>query len=120
MRRDAGLHRVPGEDVARLVQRVEVVLELREDAVDDRFRRPAFGGVRGADRTRLAEQVDLVVAHAEDLPGDVLRGIAGQRGDERRDRSTAVTSRSCDSRSSSPIQTTWNGLLPSSRPPASL
>src|SRR3546814_21137918 len=77
--------RIPGEDVGRAVERIEVVLELVEDALGDRLGRPALGGVRGADRPRLREEEYLVIAHGEDLPRDLRPGIARKRDGERRD-----------------------------------
>ena len=41
--------------------------------------------MRRANRPGLAEQIDFVVAHAKDLPGDIGGGIAAQRHAERAD-----------------------------------
>src|SRR6478672_11658464 len=66
-----GSDRVPGEDVARPVERREGRAQHRQRGLDDAFRRPALAAVGVPDRPRLAEQEDLVVADGEDLPGDV-------------------------------------------------
>src|SRR6185437_15912985 len=83
----AGLRsdRVPGEDVARAVERKEGSLERRHRVLSDRLRRPALAAVDRADGPRLAHQEDLVAAHGEDLAGDVLGEIAGKIDRERRD-----------------------------------
>src|SRR3569832_494567 len=47
--------------------------------------RPAFTTMDRTQRARLAHQEDLVHAHGEDLPGDILRGITEQISDNRRD-----------------------------------
>src|SRR5699024_7536281 len=70
--------RVPAEHVAGTFQLVEIALESRQNTVENGARGPAFRGVRGTDRTRLAEQEDLVVAYAENLPGNVLGLITEQ------------------------------------------
>src|SRR5208337_2498753 len=76
---------IPGEDLAGANQGIEVVREHRKDALGDRFGRPAVRRMRGADRARLREEIDLVVAYAENLTGDGRACIAEKRGDERGD-----------------------------------
>src|SRR4051812_8594557 len=79
------LNGVPREDIAGAVERrerwAERALELRVEL----FRRPAIGAVDRADRPRLVEQEDLVVAHREDLAGDAGGVVGAEIDDERRD-----------------------------------
>ena len=44
------------------------MLELREHAIHHGFWDPTFGGVRGFNRAVLREEIDLVIAHANNLP----------------------------------------------------
>src|SRR4051812_25292722 len=60
---------IPGENVARVVQREERGLHHGQRDFQAGVDGPALAAVRGADRARLREQVDLVAANAEDLPG---------------------------------------------------
>src|ERR1022692_3583711 len=66
-RRDRASHRVPRKNVAGAIERrqrgAESALELRIEPL----RGPAVGAVQRADRARLVEQEDLVVAHRENL-----------------------------------------------------
>src|ERR1700754_1326653 len=77
--------RIPGEDIARAVKLVERILERRYGLLGNALRRPAFAAMHRAQRAVLAEQENLVHAHAEDLPGHVLGEIAEQKGAHRRD-----------------------------------
>src|SRR5882672_1768060 len=77
--------RIPGEHVTRAVEWEKVGPQHRQRGVEHALGRPAFAAVGAADRPWLAEEIDLVVAHAEDLAGDVARRIGAQADDERRD-----------------------------------
>src|SRR5215472_9977783 len=68
-----GSDRIPGEDVGGPVERVEGALEGGQHLLGEARRRPAFGAMDRAQRTRLAHQEALVLAHREDLAGDLLR-----------------------------------------------
>src|ERR1700730_4767296 len=76
------LYGVPGKDVSRTVKAVEVGRHHRQGRIEHALRCPAFAAVCASDRPRLAEEENLVVAHAENLAGDVARGICAQRDHE--------------------------------------
>lgn len=67
--------RVPAEDFAGAVEGHEAGLECGGGVFGDRLGGPAFGAVYDARGAGRAEQDDLIHAGAEDLAGDVLRGI---------------------------------------------
>src|SRR5262249_37794320 len=71
-------YRIPREYVGRALERGERRPERALDLLVDLFRRPAVGAMDGAHRARLVEQEDLVVAHAENLPGNSLGAVAGE------------------------------------------
>ena len=77
--------RVPCEDIARALQRVEVAFEQGNHPLEDGCGRPAVGSMGGADGAGLGKQVDLVVAYPEDLPGHVSCAVGAQCDDEGRD-----------------------------------
>src|SRR6202000_3254459 len=77
--------RIPGEDIAGAVELVERILERRHAVLRNALWRPAFTAVHRAQRAVLAEQENLVHAHAEDLPRHVLGEIAEQEAAHRRD-----------------------------------
>src|SRR5215472_9716347 len=81
----AASHRIPAEDVARPVERVERRLESGYAVLGDGLRRPALAAMDRADRPWLAHEEDLVLAYGEDLAGDIRREIAGEIDGERRD-----------------------------------
>ena len=66
-----GLHRVPAEHVGAAVELVEMRAHRRHGVFGDGLGRPAFGALHGAQRAVLAEEDDLVVAHAENLAQQV-------------------------------------------------
>src|SRR5262245_41755624 len=72
------LDRVPAKNVGRTVELVEGRLQRRHRMLRDGLRRPAVAALHRPQRTVLAEQEDLVHAHAENLARDVLGGIAEQ------------------------------------------
>src|SRR5216684_267904 len=76
---------VPGEDVLGAVEGEERSLERGYGVLSDGLRRPALAAVDRADRPRLAHQEDLVLAHGENLAGDVRGEIAGEIDRERCD-----------------------------------
>src|SRR5262249_1469661 len=78
-------HRVPREHVARALERRGRGPERALELLVELLRRPAVGAVDRADRARLVEQEHLVVAHAENLPGDALGTVGGEVDRERRD-----------------------------------
>src|SRR5262245_354145 len=78
-------HRIPREYVARALERRERGAEHALELLVELLRGPAVGAVQRADRPRLVEQVDLVVAHPEDLPGDPVGPVAAEIDHERRD-----------------------------------
>ncbi|MBC7731880.1 MAG: SDR family NAD(P)-dependent oxidoreductase [Bacteriovorax sp.] len=78
-------NRAPGEHVVGPVEQEKTGAQHRQVRVDHALRRPAFAAVRVTNRPRLAEQVDLVVAHVEDLAAHILRLVGTQADDEGRD-----------------------------------
>src|SRR5262245_20189520 len=74
--------RVPGKDLVRAIERYVGRRECFEYAFRHRLRCPPVSRVRGANRAWLAEQVDLVVADAENLTGRLATGFACERNDE--------------------------------------
>src|SRR5260370_17397685 len=83
-RRGDASHRVPREDVAGAIERRQRGTEGALELLIERLRRPAVGAVQRADRARLIEQEDLVVAHREDLPRNALGSIGGEIDDHPR------------------------------------
>src|SRR5262249_23817635 len=79
------LYRIPRKNVGRALERRERGAERTLELLCDLVRGPAVGAMNGAHRPGLAEQENLVVAHAEDLAGDPLGGVRaeidGERGD---------------------------------------
>src|SRR5579864_8012643 len=78
-------HRVPREYVARALQRRERGRESALELLVDLVRCPAVGALQGADRARLIEQIDLVVAYREYLSADARRLVRGEIDHQRRD-----------------------------------
>src|SRR6266852_6070682 len=78
-------HRIPREHVGGTFQRRERGAERALELLVDLVGRPAVGAMDGADRARLVEQEYLVVAHAENLPGDAVGAVGGEIDRERRD-----------------------------------
>src|SRR5204863_720581 len=76
---------VPGGELHRGHVLEEARFEGRHRVLGDGFGRPALRAVHRADHADLAEEVDLVGAHAEDLArhlrGLVAREVDGQRRD---------------------------------------
>src|SRR6202140_5701303 len=77
--------RVPRKYVAGAIERrqrgAEGALELRIELLGG----PAVGAVQRADRARLVEQENLVVAHRENLSRNAIGAIGGEIDHERRD-----------------------------------
>src|SRR5436190_21520215 len=71
-------HRVPREHVAGALERRERRSERAFELSLEPLRRPAVGAMQRADRPVLVEQIDLVIAHRENLPGDALGAIGGE------------------------------------------
>src|SRR5882757_8434914 len=92
------LNRIPIENIRRAVELVKRRLQRRHGVLGDGLRRPAFAAVHRAQWARLAHQEDLVHAHRKDLPGDVLGGVAEQKGADRRDFFRAHLLDLCDAR----------------------
>src|SRR5579859_4123509 len=67
--------RVPAEDFAGAVEGHEAGFQGWGGVFGDRLGGPAFGAVHDAGGAGRVEQDDLVHAGAEDLAGDILRGI---------------------------------------------
>src|SRR6185312_11552253 len=74
------LDRVPAENIGGTIELVERRFQRRHRVLRDGLRRPALAALHRAQRTVLAEQENLVHAHAEDLTGDVLGSVAEQVG----------------------------------------
>src|SRR5690348_8347830 len=64
------LNRVPIKHVLGTLERRKRRLESGFELGGELFRGPAFRAMDGLDRPRLVEQIDLVVADRENLPGD--------------------------------------------------
>src|SRR6185312_1655208 len=77
--------RVPAKNVGGTVELVERGFQRRHRVFGDGLRRPAFASLHRTQRTVLAEQENLVHAHAKNLPGDVPGCVAEQIGRHRRD-----------------------------------
>src|SRR6516162_8333488 len=78
-------HRVPREHFRRPLERREGVGEGRLELLGELLRGPAVRAMQGADRPGLVEQMDLVVARRENLPGDAFGAVGGEIDDKRRD-----------------------------------
>src|ERR1700751_220685 len=78
-------HWIPGEYVAGTLQwrerRRERALKLRIEL----FRRPAVGAMDRPDRPVLVKQINLIVAHRKNLPGDAFGAIGSEIDRQRRD-----------------------------------
>src|SRR6476646_3609969 len=78
-------NRVPGEHVAGALERRQRRTEGALELLGELLRRPAVGAVDDADRARLIEQEDLVVAHGQHLAGNAARRLRAEIDRERRD-----------------------------------
>src|SRR5262249_56277378 len=79
------LYRIPGEDVARTLERRERGPKRALELLGDTVGRPALRAMDRTDHARLIEQKNLVVAHAENLAGDALGAIGGEINRKRGD-----------------------------------
>src|SRR5579864_8302225 len=81
----SALHGIPREYVVGALQRRKRRAECTLELSVDLFRGPAVGAMQGADRAILIEQINLVVAHAENLPGNAGGAVGAEVDRERRD-----------------------------------
>ena len=84
-------NRVPVEDVFGALERRQRAGEGAFELRGELFRGPAVGAVDGADRPRLVEQEDLVVAHRQDLSGNTGRRIGTEIDRKRRNFSGVIS-----------------------------